>query len=124
MATDITLVETTDYDTGGRVFTPRRLLVERIKNRMVQKMVEAMDPVLDAQIAAAKGGIVLKTIKETKDGTFEELHEQAPSTNAAKFLTEFIMDKPKVVVEHTGAVGIVHLIKSLEEHDEQPTNEN
>ena len=78
-------------------------------------MGERMGKMIDAQIDAAIG-----VISEKYDKKKDELYyvEEGPSTAAFVALSDRAIGKTKERVEHSGAVGIVHLINSLNQSDE------
>lgn len=90
--------------------------VQRMRQLMARKLDKELDEILTAQIDLAKG--VATSEKVTKDGDVVEVRE-SPDTNAARLLFEFTLGKPKETIQHTGGIGILHLVKQLEEGDEE-----
>jgi len=82
----------------GRPIATKTLLTQLIRERIVQKVAEYLDPIIDAQVQAA--------IKES-------------NTNAARFLIEHSVGKPKETVEHQGGMGLVALVAELEKGDQE-----
>lgn len=89
----------------------KTLITQMIRERMVQKIVEKLDPILDAQIQAAIGS--LKLTRTDFQGR-QSISELAPDTNAARLLFEHTIGKPKETIQHQGGIGIVELVAQLE----------
>lgn len=80
----------------------KRLLAERIRNKIAERVAHDMDKLLDAQVSIA-----------TND------EEGVAATNAFKALIDYAGAKPTDKVEHSGGIGIAMIVKQLEEGDAQ-----
>lgn len=99
---------------GGRPIASKTLITQKIKERIIEKLYERIDLLIDSQLNSAIG-IILK--KVDSKGLVHYL-EEAPSTSAAKFLMEQVLGRPKESIEHSGgAKGLVALVTSLQESD-------
>lgn len=100
---------------GGRPIASATLITQKMRELMAQRVEARFGPIIDAQIDAAIG-----IVSEKFDRKTGELYyvEEGPSTNAAKFITEQVLGRPKETVEHSGEVkGLVGLITSLNNGD-------
>ncbi len=88
---------------GQQDFYPElRLKSDRIRDIIQDKVLERIEDIVQAQIS--------KSIEE-KD------------TNAAKLLFDYASSKPEQKIKHTGGIGIVHLLQTLEANDYANDNE-
>lgn len=79
---------------------------------LAEKMSANFPDVIDAMTAMAKG------YQETKiltDGTIK-VDKSKPDVQAGKLLFEYTLQKPTQKVEHSGGMGILHMIADIEQH--------
>jgi hypothetical protein len=95
----------------GRPVATKTLLTQMMRERIAQKIAEKLDPIIDAQISAAIGNLVLT---RTDFKGRKSVSELAPDTNAARLLFEHSIGKPKETIQYQGAIGIVALVAQLE----------
>ena len=99
---------------GGRPVASKTLITQKIRERIVEKLYERIDPLIDAQLNSAIGVI----LKKTDNKGLHHYLEEAPSTSAARFLVEQVLGRPKESIEHSGgAKGLIALVTSLQESD-------
>lgn len=91
-----------------------RPAVKRMKEIMEQVLESRFEEVVQAQIDAAIGVTSEKHDRKTGDLYYVE---EGPNTAAAKLLMEQVLPK-EMKIQHSGGIGIVHLIKSLEDDNE------
>lgn len=103
----------------GRPKASKTLIAQKIRERVAQLVVEEVDPVIRAQIKSAIGGFSTMSVIRNGRGDIEKTiqDELAPNHNAAKLLLEFSGAKPADKVQHSGVLGIVALVKKLEQDD-------
>lgn len=100
---------------AGRPVTTTHKITHLLKQRMTEKLWARIDPILDAHIETAIGNWkVTKTMTDIKGNISTVEEEVAPSHQSAKLLLEYVLPKPEQKIEHSGGIGIVHLIKNLE----------
>lgn len=99
----------------------KRLVTERLREKMVKKVEERFDQMIDAQLDSAIGVTTESYDKKSGDLIYNDV---APNHNAAKLLLEYVIEKPSQKIEHQGAIGIVHLIKQLDTVDDGTDNED
>lgn len=92
----------------------KRLFTERFNALLEKKIEQRMGKMIDAQIDAAIGTTSEKY--NAKNGEYIYV-ENAPSTAAFNTLADRTIGKPKDSVVHTGSIGVLHLIKSLNASD-------
>lgn len=85
-----------------------RAIMERVAEERFEEMIRA-------QMDSAIGISLEKTNRETGDIYYLD---QAPNTAAAKLIIDQIVPK-EVNVKHSGGIGILHLVKALEDPDTQ-----
>lgn len=106
--------EGTGSKVGRKVSTTTKF-TQLIKTRMAEKLYARLDPILDAQIETAIGNWkTTRTMIDVKGNESTVIDEIAPSHQSAKLLLEYILPKPEQKIQHSGGIGIVHLIKNLE----------
>lgn len=95
--------------------TTRTLQAEYIRNKIAERLAQEIEPILEAQIQAAKGTSI--QITETPQGVSTVTGRV--DVTAAKSLFEQVLGRPKETVEHKGNVGLVSLISKLENNEEE-----
>ncbi len=99
---------------GGRPIASTTLITQKIRERVIVKLHERIDPIIDSQINSAIG-IILKKI-DSKGLSYYS--EEPPNTSAAKFLIEQAIGRPQEKIEHSGDTkGLVALITALNDED-------
>lgn len=95
----------------------KKLFSQRFNMMLEQAISKRMGKMVNAQIDAAIG-----VISEKYDAKNDKYYyvENGPSTAAFNSLTDRALGRPKEKVEHTGAIGIMHLIKQLKDSDVDP----
>jgi len=105
---------------GGRPVASKTIITQMMRERIAEKLYARINPLIDAQLNSAIG-IMLKKV-DSKGMPYYS--EESPNTNAAKFLVEQALGRPKESIEHSGGVkGIVGLISSLNESDSENIDE-
>lgn len=89
---------------SGPMKKAKRDIQEKIRARIADRVFENMETMLDAQVEAAEGAIV-------------EGKQQPANTFAFKTLVELAGAGATQKIQHSGAVGIVALVKQLEHDD-------
>lgn len=85
---------------------------EAIREKFIEMVQSRHEALIEAQIKSALGEVVLwRTDHEGKTTTMNT----APDTQAAKFLYENAIGRPKERIEHSGAIGLVALVARLEQ---------
>ena len=92
----------------------KKLFTQRFNQLLEQSIAKRMGKMIDAQIDAAIG-----ITSEKYDRKKDELYyvENGPSTEAFKTLTNRALGMPQTKVEHSGGIGVLHLIKALNAAD-------
>ncbi|MCX6819873.1 MAG: hypothetical protein NT019_01090 [Candidatus Adlerbacteria bacterium] len=87
---------------AGAPISSRTLETQKIRELMLKRLKPRAKKVFDALIDAAENGDVAAT----------------------RLLFEYSLGKPKEQIEHTGNMGILHLISSLEKQTNARTTES
>jgi len=96
---------------AGRPVLTKTLITQRLKDLLAKRVEARFGPMIDAQLDSAIGIMLQKSDRKTGNLYYQD---EAPSTNAAKFLTEQLLGRPKESIEHSGEVkGLVGLITDL-----------
>ena len=93
---------------SGRPKLGKTLQATLIREQFMGWMVPIAREVFDALVDSAIGAKVV-----SDDGS---VYSKAPDIAATRLLFEYTLGKPKEQIEHTGGIGIYHLISSLQEH--------
>lgn len=103
----------------GRLPSIKREVAEHLKEVMIEAVKPRFKKMIEAQMDAAIG-----ITTEQHDRRTGALYytDEVPSAQSAKLIMEYVLDKPKQEVKHTGSMGIVHLVAQLEDGD--TTEEN
>jgi hypothetical protein len=99
---------------SGRPPQVKTLIERNFKEILAAKMGTHFPDVIDAMISTAKG---YETTTIAPDGTILQKKDK-PDVQAGKLLFEYTLDKPKQEIAHSGTMGIVHLVASLEQDDD------
>ncbi len=86
---------------------------------MEKALEERFEEVIQAQIDSAIGITSGKFDRKTGDLYYVE---EGPNVAAAKMLVDQVIGK-EISVKHSGGIGIVHLIQSLNEEDNEHADE-
>lgn len=89
----------------------RTIHADKIRDKIAEYTSSKIEPILEAMSLAATGNVWIE--KETKDGIFKE--QRAPDVNAARLLIENASGRPTQQLEMKAMIGIVDLVKQLEE---------
>lgn len=95
--------------------TVRTIQAEYIREKIAKRLADELDPIIDAQILAAKGEAIQTSWNEK---TGETTVSGTPSVPAFKNLLEQVVGRPKETVEHQGKLSIVDLVRNLEDDEE------
>lgn len=95
----------------------KRTIQERLRSKMADVVARRSVELFEAQMDAAIGKVVLEKTNEKGETSYMTT---MPDTQAAKLLLEYTIGKPVEKIEHSGAIGIVALVKQLEgNHDSE-----
>lgn len=87
---------------AGRKKAQHTIATEKMREFLVNKIAEEMEPILQAQIDAAKG---ISFEEVDKDGNRINVYKKLPDTKAGEYLLNQGVGKPKETTELTGKDG-------------------
>lgn len=97
----------------GRPVSQQTLQTQQMRALMLKRLKPRAKEVFDALIGAAVGVTMVDYDKEGEEFTYEK----APDVGAARLLFEYCFGKPTEKIEHSGGIGIVQLIASLDKNN-------
>lgn len=95
------------------------LLAQEMRRRLIEKVYENFDPILDGQMELAKGLFHAEhPVLDESTGLMvraKKIVKEKPDAGTAKYLLDQIIGKAKETIEHTGNLTtIVQLVTELE----------
>ena len=90
---------------GGRPISSKTLVAQKIKERMAQKLYERMDPIIDAMLDKAEGGLLEVSADNGK--TYQKGH--LPDSVAFKTILEQVVGRPETPVNLQGEDIVLRL---------------